>query len=586
MIDNVSNSSGDSINNAVVNISNGTAGIIDQPNTTLETVTENGQNLVTEVLSSLQTITNDLIEQVVSSTNTVLQQGGGLVNEIAGQINDGAQNIPAVTNNLLNQVVDTTNQVINNLNVNIGDVNANVFQPLVSEVNSSLDTVNNTLNHPDGVAMPVIDIVNTAIYDANVNLDIINNQIIQPVNENLSGLNDALDQSDMLPVLGGTNGQDTDLSGALLGQNASQSLDPLEALVGDVDTAFGASLEILSPGGTDNNTGDHDLTLGNDIDLINHDIAGVEQSLTLDPIESVLGDIDIDLTSGVNVLGQVADPLIDNAAGGENVILAPVLNSALDTLGLSPIVNPAIDQAGHTLSSSLDSLIGDGNHAPAGDTDIVIGDNINLMNQNLTQGGINLDLNPVEDIVGDIDINLDLNIGVLNPSATTQSSSGTVVNVLADAGLVDHNLASTLQQIGANDPVLNSILNGAGSLTVSTDVLGMQAAPVLDAANGGTGQQTLFSQVGSGLSNFVDSVISQHNTGGATAGAIADLTTSADLGWTNNSPATISHTGTSSVIADSIGSVIPDPVHTVSSGLSNLLSGHSDNHHPLHGLFG
>ena len=162
--------------------------------------------------------------------------------------------------------------------------------------------------------------------------DILDGQILEDVLGNGLGdvlggdiadgaLNDLLDQD----LLGGGDSPDVlaDADIGLLGNDIADIdqgalLDPLEPVTGDVDLDLGTGLDLLGDNETDNAAGDSDISI--DLDL---DVAGIELpdidfiDIPLDPVEDILGDIDLDINGAIDLLNaDTSDGGIADLAGG------------------------------------------------------------------------------------------------------------------------------------------------------------------------------------------------------------------------------------------------------------------------------
>ena len=333
--------------------------------------------------------------------------------------------------------------------------------------------------------------------------------------------------------LGLANGQpaDTDLSlslldNALTGETLNIVFDPVEDLVGDLDIAGNLGLDLLGLGGseTDNAAGDTDITVNLGIDLLDNTLLGNGLEIPLDPVEAIIGDVDLDLTAAADLLGQTADGLIDTVAGGSdgetllsgvgdlvgNVVgdILPgmggddlsdpdiVLDSALDVLGTGvagDVLDVVVDPVEALTGSDIDilaaqhiDLFGAGETSnAAGDTDLSIDLDIGVLGIDLPPLDLDIPLDPVESILGDIDFDLHGAIDLLNPAGLGDiagdllngggDGAGDILawpeNILPDAGNIlgggllggDGGLGNVLP-----DP-LGSVAEGLGLLPFAQD---------------------------------------------------------------------------------------------------------------------
>lgn len=350
----------------------------------------------------------------------------------------------------------------------------------------------------------------------------------------LGGLGDAVggllggDSGGLLDGIGlGGSGDDTDLGlglagGGLPGDMLDIIIDPVEDLAGDLDILGDLGLDILGLGGheTDNGAGDTDITLGLGIDTLDDTLLGGGLDVPLDPVEDLIGDVDLDLGAAADVLGSAADGLIDNLAGGtgDDTPLAGFgntlgdiagdlipslgdgdsadndlsLDGALGAFGENPVVpdlDVVLDPVEQLLGGDIDvagnaglDLLGDSEtDNNAGDTDIDIDLDIDALNIDLVDTDLDIPLDPVEDILGDIDLNVGDAISLLD-SQPAAGGLGDILgggddggilawpeNILPDAGDIlgggggDGGLGALLP-----DP-LGSVVEGLGILPFAQD---------------------------------------------------------------------------------------------------------------------
>lgn len=254
------------------------------------------------------------------------------------------------------------------------------------------------------------------------------------------------------------------LDDAGLGDLASMIVNPVESLVGDIDTGAGLNLGLLS-GSDANEAGDSDINLGLDIDLIDHDILGDNLDIPLDPLEALVGDIDLDLTAGTDLLGQTADPLFDNLAGGNGDV--PFLGQIAD-----PILAPVFDFTEGNDSNATDSIINDltddlglfDNNLATGlpdalegalGTEIVFGDNTN---------STDFVFEDIQDLVDQLDIGTDP-IDILD--AADLGNPGSIVS--------DIPLWTETPTLGGLDPFISDIGSSLGGDILSDPIAGVGA---------------------------------------------------------------------------------------------------------------
>jgi hypothetical protein len=205
-----------------------------------------------------------------------------------------------------------------------------------------------------------------------------------PGGDILGGIADALDGG-ITDIPGGLLGDSgdapdvqTDIDLGLLGNDfpdiqEDALLDVIEPATGDIDLDLGAGLDLLGDNETDNNTGDSDLSTDLDIDIAGIELPDIDFiDVPLDPLENVLGDIDLDINGAINLLnanasdGGVAD-LPGGNAPGEDVIgwTENILPDAGDISGgLGDALGSVLPDPVGGIAEGLGSLLGGNDHQP------------------------------------------------------------------------------------------------------------------------------------------------------------------------------------------------------------------------------
>jgi hypothetical protein len=208
-------------------------------------------------------------------------------------------------------------------------------------------------------------------------------------------------------------------------------------------------------GGTNNGGGGDDSGSHNgDIDVIVDNNIGLPVvDINLDPIENILGDIDLGIGIGFDPdSGLTVDldtvlldiPLIAGEINVDIPLLNPVIGGVLDIANpvldtVTGIVQPVLDGVSITVESLIGSLLG----APP-----PMGDDYDLsVHTDLGIPHIDVNLDVIEDIVGDIDI------GVTFGHDANGIDIG-IETVVADLPLVN-------SDIHLDVPVLTPVVNGA-----------------------------------------------------------------------------------------------------------------------------
>lgn len=253
--------------------------------------------------------------------------------------------------------------------------------------------------------------------------------------------------------------------------------NPVEDVVGDIDILGDIGLGLFAP---DHSAGDTDLNLGLDLDIVDNGLLDPVLDIGLDPVEDIVGDIDIDLGVAVDLLGDTADGLVDNFAGGtgEDSLLAGA-GEILEDLGGDVIdgLLPGLDNDGGVAPDLDLDLLGDNEtDTLAGDTDITLDidlDPLGIDTPDLDFADIELD--PVEEIIGDIDLDIDNALDLLGtlPGSGLGDLAGGVgggedplswpENILPNAGdIIDGGLGDALGSV-LPEPA-GDVAEGLGSL--------------------------------------------------------------------------------------------------------------------------
>ncbi len=243
-----------------------------------------------------------------SGDDTLLADAGDLLGDIAGGILDGTP-AEGLLDGGITDILD--GQILEDV---LGDLPSGGDNPLG-------DLADNLLGGIPGADLPGGDV--TDILDGQILEDVLGNGLGDVLGGDIAdgALNDLLDQD----LLGGGDSPDVlaDADIGLLGNDIADIdqgalLDPLEPVTGDVDLDLGTGLDLLGDNETDNAAGDSDISI--DLDL---DVAGIELpdidfiDIPLDPVEDILGDIDLDINGAIDLLNaDTSDGGIADLAGG------------------------------------------------------------------------------------------------------------------------------------------------------------------------------------------------------------------------------------------------------------------------------
>lgn len=369
-----------------------------------------------------------------------------------------------VTDVVVNIVTDVTNIVT--------DV-TNIVTTVVTDVTDVIfDIVDGGLTlHLDAILSPVTDL-DLSIISGDTVIDLLDSVIdLSPVTDLLEPIIDldGLVLTDIHSILSLLNdgghehrpgdtdiglGLDTVLGDfSLLNGVTDIALDPIEDLLGDVDVLADLGIKLFDTSGIDNGAGDTDLTLDLGLGALGGGLIDGGLDIPLDPVEAILGDIDIDLGLATNLLGQTAQGIVDEFSGGsaDDTLLSGVGDFVSGIAGaLLPGIggdsshddvsaNVDLGLLGHQVSDLgvsealdvIEPLSGDvdvlsditfdvfGNNETRndlGDIDIDLDLDLDLLGVDIVEiDFIDIPLDPVEAILGDIDLNLNAALDLLNP---------------------------------------------------------------------------------------------------------------------------------------------------------------------------
>lgn len=261
------------------------------------------------------------------------------------------------------------------------------------------------------------------------------------------------------------------------------ALNPAEDLAGDVDIITDLGLGLFDTSNIDNTAGDSDISLGLDTALADNDILpAVNIDVPLDPIESLIGDVDLDLGAGANLLGDAAPGPVDDLAGGsgeDNLLTETqdMLDEAITGALPEPLTDgPLLDDLNLSLLDPSDT------DNPAGDTDLSADLGLGIGETGIIDmEPLEIPLDPIESVIGDIDLEIGAALDILNPDSGENlldtDFSGDVENLdtlgdwteslLPDSGsLIDGTTGDALgtilpEPLGSVDEGLGDLLGGA-----------------------------------------------------------------------------------------------------------------------------
>lgn len=508
----------------------------------------------------------------------------------------------------------------------INNNNSSSSSSVTNNYTYTYNTENNTtVNNGDITFAPVIEnIVNVTTGDilSNINLGDINLGDVHLGDINLGDINlgdITIDLGDLLPILGGggdndPNDVDLHIGNSLGLPEINVNLDLVESIIGDIDISIvqdltngvlSLDLDALALGSElldtvipvdlsalESLTDTVENLAGNLIDnLLNGgesdpdadlsivtDLLPLDLHIPLDPVEALIGDIDIDIVQSLTEDGAL------NLDVGAVVAGLDVLNETIP-LDLSPVTDIA-DTLGELAQNILPGL---GQPGGSGDTDL-------SLTMDLLPIDIQVSLDPVEALLGDIDISIDEALSSGNPLATVDAFllNTDVLDVdLGDmsGGLIP-SLADTVQS------TLENIVSGGIGLDIGTApetgdptdlVLGLADQTILsetlDSLESLVGDIDLNLDILTDPQNLADSILgmlddAQCGTLVEDLNALVQLDVFSTLGdvtgdtasWPQSPIADTAVAGIGSV-TDTVTDLISDPVGNLSEGLGAITSG-------------
>ncbi|MBI1327319.1 MAG: hypothetical protein GC136_06710 [Alphaproteobacteria bacterium] len=325
----------------------------------LTTIINTVDDTVTNLLTTITDITNNTVTAVTSIVGDTLEFGTELVD-----VTNILETIIDLTQNIAGDTIDiVTNLLDNVVGIGDGDLILNLDLNLADAVVTDID-------------IPLLDPLGST-----VDIDIDTTPVTDLVDDLTGGLLDALGLNapnetgpDLSVDLGLGLLDNTDL----LDTGVDVVLDPVEAIVGDIDIDVDANIDLLNnintdglgdiaenlgdtvhdflgdvhDGGllgathnlvgdlldnTDGQQGDDtDLSLGTDINIAGIEVPDINIDVPLDPLEALVGDIDLDVTAALDLLnGDNIDG--DSGLGGLTDTLGDVTGGLLEGGGLADL---------------------------------------------------------------------------------------------------------------------------------------------------------------------------------------------------------------------------------------------------------
>lgn len=356
--------------------------LVSDPLATVSNILDNPQEAVEEIV-------DDVLDAALGELDEVVDGVGEVLGEVTGGVEDLLASTPLADNSLIDEVLELVDDAL--------DPVEGIIDAAENLVADPLGTVTDLLENPQEAITGLTEDVLSSAGELNEVVtgvgEVINEALDGGLTETVEDLGEVLTGGlfDGLPGLGGDNNGSTDgdiTAGVDLGivdlplaeEPIDLLLDPVEDLVGDLDLGTGLGLDLLGNNEIDNANGDNDLSLGLDIDALDTDILDASSiDIPLDPLEQITGDIDLDLGIATNVLGDAADGLLNGGEGGTG-----------EDTPLSNLNDTVVDIADGVLSG--DGELGEGLGLPT---------DLSLLDDTLDAGGLEELLDPLDDLLGD-----------------------------------------------------------------------------------------------------------------------------------------------------------------------------------------
>ena len=196
-------------------------------------------------------------------------------------------------------------------------------------------------------------------------------------------------------------------------------IDPLESLVGDIDISLDNILDL-------DNLASGDF-LSSALNINTEILPDISEAININDlpgnVESVVEDVPALVEDIVTSLPETLDELLgqdDGVLEGVDNIVASVLG---DDIG-APVIPDTIDDV-------LGGILNPGTPDNS-DQDLTLLGDISILGADIPLPGVDINLDIVEGIVGDIDVNADLNLDILTGA---DECDDLVTTLLGDAGL-------------------------------------------------------------------------------------------------------------------------------------------------------
>lgn len=571
-----------------------------------------------------QNITNTTIDNSVHLGDDITEIiEGDIVEEVVNTITNEIHDVTETISTTVNNVTEIINDIL--LDTGITTIVNNVTEV----VNHVTDSVTNIVDHLiDGTLSLDLDadILETLTGDVGIVIEdsVAGNIDIGATTENLSSIvNDLtglsisslsiLDSNIGFDLLSGENiddGNDISIAGLA---TPDIDLDIIEDIVGDIDISLDLPTELLdgeilvdtvqeTVGSlSDLNIPDVDdviETLGDEgVDgaveaVIGDTVLGDDFDIDVDDILGGLGlgdgeDDPDDPDTGAEPVSDIADPLTEGTGDVVDGLTGGATDEITDTV--TDIVDDISDVGDHIVDGLVGDVFGQDNDEGT-DSDLVAGLDTDIVDTDIIDGAVDVILDPVEDLIGDVDLEAVGGLDLFGGNETGNNDGDTDITVNADADLVDGDIAEALSDIPL-DPVEEIVGDVDIDAGAAADLLDDIADSVVNDGEGGTGEETILSETGDALGDLVEDLLDVDDDGALNdvLGLLGDTDEAAtqsdgtdtpsagtdaddDIGsWTET---TVGDGGLFDDVVDGIGGgdsdALPDPLGTVGEGLGIL----------------
>ncbi|MAY99682.1 MAG: hypothetical protein CMH32_04055 [Micavibrio sp.] len=347
---------------------------------------------LTETISILNVGIDETVDVVTNILNQILTDGLGGLTDPVETLTNLTENVNTLIETVLDTVTNTTESLINSLNLDSLsdlqllsiDIDANIKEVLGDTLDSLfestellqslLDTVTDQIDEINlGDVTQIVDKTLDPVLDTLDNLDDTVTTLTDTVTDALDGIVSGIGLGDILPGDGDPNDTDVTvdlgidaLDSDVLDTVLDATLNPVEDLVGDVDLDLGLGLDLLGTDTDQSGEADTDISIQTNIDLIDDTLLGGGIEISLDPIEEIVGDIDLDLGLGADLLGDLAEGIVNDGEGGSGSGLLNDIGDlledtveAVDDAIIDPILGDTLEDIGDVAEDVVNTVVND-----------------------------------------------------------------------------------------------------------------------------------------------------------------------------------------------------------------------------------